>query len=359
MSGQHIVEQKCPDCGAIMHFEPASGLYVCEHCGRNVKIEATAEAVREDGAFDFHALKKRALEEKQAAYPVYNCQSCGAEFIAAPEQIALTCPFCKNNIVLTDKVSGGLCPDGIVPFRITSDELPGKVAEFYKRRKLLPKKFFSKSRIGKVTGIYVPFWMFSGKAYGNMTFGGEKSKVYMQGDYRITETSHYDLERSVEVKFENVPVDASKRIDDALMDSLEPFLMSEVKPFDMRYLAGFTADRFDESPDDMENRARKRMENTASAELMAEAGAGYSNVHRKSGYFKFDLDAKYVLMPVYLFDIKHQGHKYSFAVNGQTGQTVGELPHDKHVRRMYFWKHVIYITGIAFLISYILYLLGF
>ena len=45
-----------------------------------------------------------------------------------------------------------------------------------------------------------------------------------------------------------------------------------------------------------------------------------------------------VLLPVYVFDVKWNGEKYSFAVNGQTGKVVGTLPEDAALKRKYFWK---------------------
>ena len=45
--------------------------------------------------------------------------------------------------------------------------------------------------------------------------------------------------------FDNVPVDASARIDDDLMDSIEPFNYREMKEFKAGYLTGFVAERFD------------------------------------------------------------------------------------------------------------------
>ena len=34
----HITEQKCPNCGAPMRFDPASGMLVCDNCGNKVDV---------------------------------------------------------------------------------------------------------------------------------------------------------------------------------------------------------------------------------------------------------------------------------------------------------------------------------
>jgi len=44
--------------------------------------------------------------------------------------------------------------------------------------------------------------------------------------------------------------------------------------------------------------------------------------------------AKYALYPVWLLNTSWNGKKYTFAMNGQTGKLVGDLPMDKGA----FWR---------------------
>ena len=347
-----------------MRFDAASGKLVCDWCGTVLDIEdadwskeeaqagqnaqaqqkpaaaAQSENAKDKGeenisGFDYEAIKQQVIDKDAEKLPIYNCRSCGAEVISTWEQAALTCPYCRNNIVLTDKLSGGLKPDGIVPFTITSDALPSAVNSFYRKKKLLSKKFFTEARMGRVTGIYVPFWVFEGHLEGDVRFDGSNTSSYRQGDFRVTETKHYALNRSVAVDFSDIPVDASERLDNALMDSLEPFDMSKVKAFDPAYLAGFTADRFDSPASDVEQRAKSRMMNTAYSSARNQC-AGYSSVSEKGGNIRAQVKARYLLLPVYLFDIVQGGKNYSFAVNGQSGKVVGQLPNDKAYNFRYF-----------------------
>jgi hypothetical protein len=246
----------------------------------------------------------------------------------------------------------------VIPFRITSKELPDAMTRFYKDKVLLPKNFFSDSRMGKITGVYVPFWVFSGKLTGELNYNATRSSTYQKGDYEVTDTDHYRLTRGVTAEFKDLPVDASGRIDDALMDSLEPFDMGEAKPFDMRYLAGFTADRFDQAKGDISRRAERRMRTTADSVSNREAGRGYESAQRTGGRLRADITAKYLLFPVYMFDISHGGKDYHFAVNGQSGKVVGSLPTDAGVSLAYFLRR----AGIALLtvlgISAVVYFMG-
>lgn len=411
-----IAEQKCPACGAPLRFDPASGKLVCDYCGTVVDLQQEAEKPSgkpaagkagkakkkpapsapgaapaapaapsaqassageekpaagspEDAAsveltqdtmegFDFANITDLVTDPNAADLPIYNCVSCGAEVIAPAEQMALTCPYCGNNIVLTQKVSGKLRPDGVIPFRIQAKDLPDAVNRFYRGKKLLPRNFFSESTMGKVTGVYVPFWVFTGKLSGRLTYKAQTSSSARHGDYVITKTNYYKLVRDAAMDFERLPVDAGGRFEDRFMDSLEPFDQSQIQPFDMRYLAGFTADRFDQKKTDITERAEKRMRYSALNLIGQKAVSGYGTATRTGGWFHTDLDAKYILFPVYMFDISHAGKNYHFAVNGQTGKVVGDLPDDSGVSSMYFLKRFGLVTGGLILFSVAKYMLG-
>ncbi len=360
---KEVEEISCPSCGAEMRFDPVSGRMVCDYCGRILEINADENATEGEEAekvegFDFSSLNDQAADENAADVPIYNCNSCGAELIAEAQSVSLTCPYCGSNVVLTQKVSGKLRPDAVIPFQIDSATLPGAVQEFYKEKPLLSKKFFSESTMGKVTGVYVPFWVFNGRLSGKLSFSGEKSSTSRRGDYKVTDTEHYRLDRNVSMEFENIPVDASGRIDDALMDSLEPFDLREAVPFDMRYLAGFAADRFDEKKDTIEERAKERMLTTADNAVRPLVGTGYSNVKRTGGELSASLTAKYMLFPVYMYSIAYEGKQYEFATNGQTGKTVGNLPTDVNLNRKYFLKRFGIVAASVFLFFVGKYLLG-
>lgn len=142
------------------------------------------------------------------------------------------------------------------------------------------------------------------------------------------------------------------------MDSLEPFRLEEAQSFDMRYLAGFTADRFDQTDSDLSDRALKRMRKSVTSLTYEQATAGYTSVNSRGQSLNSELDAKYLLFPVYMFDIKHNNRNYHFAVNGQTGKVVGDLPEDKSVEFLYFLSHAGVMSAAILAFNVILYLAG-
>lgn len=342
----NIQERKCPNCGSPLRFDPKSGNLLCEWCGSGFTIEQldAAEATANVNEMNFTE-----ANEALGNMNVYICKSCGAEIICDPTTVSLTCPYCGNNIVLTDKVTGSLVPDGVIPFKITPDKLGEAVRNFYKDKLLLPKNFLSDSSIGKVQGVYVPFWLYDTRPEGRVAVTAYTETSHREGDYIVTVHNDYRLDRDVSMRFVGVPVDASSKMEDDLMDSLEPYDYSEIRAFDTAYLAGYLSDRFDKDAQEVRDRADHRIMNSVAAAVGRRSTSPYINTGTNcSGVSLADSKARYILLPVYLFKVKYKNKDYSFAVNGQTGRVVGELPTDKGVQRAYWWKRFGIVAGILF-----------
>ena len=168
--------------------------------------------------------------------------------------------------------------------------------------------------------------MFDGEAEGSAQYEATRSRCYRSGDYEITETDHFDVFREGSIAFERVPVDASSKMPDDYMDSIEPFDYSDLKAFSTAYLPGFLADKYDVSAEESAERADARCEGTLVAAL-ADTATGYDictpvshDVRLRRG------KVHYALLPVWMLNTKWNGKDYLFAMNGQTGKLVGDLP---------------------------------
>lgn len=324
-----LQEYKCPACGAPLAFDPSSGDVKCAACGNVFKVESVVEAQSSNEIteeFNWGNYKNSLSSETLAETTVYQCQSCGAVVETDSTTVATKCPYCDNNIVLADRVSAGLKPNAVIPFKIEKKQVPELLRNFYRDKKLLPKNFFTENDIGKVQGVYVPFWLFESGVSGTVSYDATRVRVYVLGKEEITETSRFRLERAGNMHFNNVPCDASTRLDNDLMDSLEPFDYSAMVPFDGQYLAGFVADRFDSDPDAELPRAGARMIASAN-EAFKDTTGSYNMVSLHSSNFNLDNpEVKYVLLPVYILNCSYGGKTYRYAVNGQTGKVVGDVP---------------------------------
>ena len=356
---EQMQSYKCPACGSPLRYT-TTGKMTCVSCGNAYEVEALKNLLPDDdgkAGFDWGDYKKnfQASQEKLSDRVVYVCRSCGAAIETDNTTAATRCPYCDNEVLATDRLSGGLKPNGVIPFALDKADAVRAVKSHFHNKRLLPRDFLSGHRIGKIQGIYVPFWLFDSGVNGEVNLDGTHTRCYSDADYNYVETQHYLVHVAGEMRFSRVPVDGSRKMDDDLMDALEPFDYSGLKPFDPAYLSGFLADRFDEDPDTSLPRASERMKDCAESALRGYGDKGYSSLTVKRSRMRLESPTvQYVLLPVYLLNLEFQNKKYRFAVNGQTGKVVGELPVSQAVSRLYYGGIAAGVTALATFLMYLL-----
>lgn len=352
-----VTNYQCPACTGPLHFDAATGRVSCEYCGSSYEIaeiealyaekeakaaqnqtaaEAKQEAKKETAAssesdWDTSGLNEDWGEDGQGMR-AYLCPSCGAELICEETTAATSCPYCGNPTVVPGQFTGALKPDYVIPFKLKKADAVAALKKHYEGRPFLPKAFKDENHVQEIMGVYVPFWLFDGEAEGDMVFDATRSHTFRSGNYRITQTDHFDVYRSGKVAFSRIPVDASKKMPDDYMDSIEPFDYGEMKDFSTAYLPGYLADKYDVTAEESGKRADRRAESSA-ADSMRDSVDGYSTVVERQRQIKLHRGAvKYALLPVWMLSTQWNGEKYLFAMNGQTGKMVGKLPVDKKKR---------------------------
>ena len=100
-------------------------------------------------------------------------------------------------------------------------------------------------------------------------------------------------------------------------------------PFSVAYLPGYITDRYDLDVRECNDRATRRVSNTALEEMEGTAG-GYMEIHTASHSENVTwTHIAYALLPVWMLHTRWNGTDYLFAMNGQTGKLIGDLPIDK------------------------------
>ena len=311
---------KCPSCGGAMAFDPASGKLKCPFCGSDFIPE---EYDRQKAANSGAPGTEWSLNADDMQ--VFTCNNCGGEVIGDENTGALTCPYCDEPLVLNERFTGSLKPEFVLPFKIDKSRAKSAYGEYIAGKKLLPNIFKNDKHISDIKGVYVPFWLYDATVNASAEFDGTKETD--QGD--STKIDHFKVTRSGTMSFKHIPVDASTRMEDDLMDSIEPYDVSAAVPYSSAYMAGYLADRYDVSPEQCQPRADKRMEQTA-RDLIRGQVKNYDSVSEKSHTFnKLTSSYKYALYPVWILNTIWNGEKFVFAMNGQTGKLVGNVPYSK------------------------------
>ncbi|MDR1209886.1 MAG: hypothetical protein LBK41_06190 [Clostridiales bacterium] len=349
------IEYKCPSCGGAIAFDAESQRMKCPYCGAELDVEALKsydEALKADvGDSISWADGRRWDEGESAGVGVFTCESCGGELVADTNTAATDCPFCGNHVVLTGRVSGGLRPDLLIPFKLTGEQARAALKRHLKGKLLLPNIFRDENHINETRGIYVPFWLYDADADAEARFRATKVRSWSDSRNHYREISHYMVTRRGRVSFERVPSDGSGKMPDDLMESIEPYDFGGAVDFQTAYLAGFAADKYDVGAEAAAPRANGRIRESAFA-LLERTVAGYASVSRESGAVRLSNGGvRYALYPVWLLNTTWRGKKYVFAMNGQTGKFVGDLPTDW----LAFWLWFCFIfTGASLLTALIM-----
>jgi len=356
-----VVHYKCPNCGADMAFDSQSGMLRCDSCGRTDNIEQMAGM--KDLPRDVKVKYEMSDEDKKAAKSAFNhdyadpsdkdapsyhhtlsdseaheyhCNNCGAVIITDINTAATRCSFCGAGVVLADRLSGVLAPSKVIPFSISKEQAQAAFVKWCRKGLLTPSDFMTADRIKNITGMYVPFWLFDMNGRGEIDATCTRVRKYTQGEWIYTETSYYHVYRKVDLNYNRVPCDASKKMDDKMMDKLEPYQYNNLKDFAMPYLAGFIAEKYDYTDEDLLPRIKNRVYSYVDAYLRSTI-SGYSSVHiNRKDINIIKRNADYTLMPVWMVCYDYRQTEHIFLMNGQTGKIIGKPPLSKAKIAMWF-----------------------
>jgi DNA-directed RNA polymerase subunit RPC12/RpoP len=340
-----VQEYKCLNCGAGLHFDPPSAKWKCGYCFSVFEKEALEAAYGKD----IHKTTT-AEEEKKEDLSCYRCASCGVELVTDQTVSATICLYCKSPSIIKERLSGKFEPKFVIPFKLTKDQAKSIYTQWVKKRPFVPDEFLEKEEVDRITGVYAPFWLYDSYVIGQIEGEGTKVSHWRAGDYRYTRTKYYRIEREGTVTYKRVPVDASVKMDDTLMNNIEPYNYSDLKDFSMEYLSGFMAERYDVSSDEGEGIMKKRVERYVEQRLLGTV-TGYSTANMNKKNIRFtEIACHYAMLPVYLLVHKYNDKSYMFAVNGQTGKVTGDTPVSL--------KKQLFFAMLVFLITWLVVVIG-
>lgn len=294
---------KCNNCGGNVVYHPEKGKMCCPHCDGIDSQQKVTEA----GSME-------------------RCLNCGAPLTVDTYTSATKCEHCGCYIVFDERVEGEYRPHLMVPFAISKERANQIMQERFKKRTFAPTGFLSEMMLENMTGVYVPFFLYDINVRCNLHAEGVKTRVWTSGDTEYTERSYYDVTREMYVDFDRIPVDASKAMDDRIMDLMEPYDYKQLQEFKEDYMSGFMSEIFNDNADALRPRAKKKAVDDAET-MLRQSTNGYSSlrvIHKDTG--TQDRATNYTLMPVWRNTYSYRGKTYEYYINGQTGKMVGKMP---------------------------------
>lgn len=354
---------KCPNCGSNLKFNPEIQKLGCDFCGASFDPSlfnsAVDELVKENTAPVSEQQPVQAQPEAAAQQPQqyqqpqedivtevseaigpseqatqtapshmeeqveFVCNSCGARVVTDKNTSATFCAFCGSPALVGQRLTNEFKPQYMIPFKVSREKAEKAFMKWAGGGKWTPFGFVSKKNITKLTGLYVPFWLFNIKAHIDIEASAQD--ISYSGEYRTTK--YYQVTRKGDVEWKNIPLDGETRIDDKLMEAIEPFNFEKLIPYDYDYIPGFYADRYDQDAQALAKRATDRGISGMDDIINTSIGKKYDR-HKitKNQSMITSMAAHYALLPVWFMAYKYHNKMYYFAMNGQTGEVAGKVP---------------------------------
>ena len=324
------ISYKCPGCGAALSYKEGTDVLKCEYCDTEVSIKALKEIEEEksqNSQEEFHAEREKVVREDAVEnFKAFHCESCGAEIMTDDHTAATFCGFCGNPALVEERLVGEKRPAILIPFKINKQQAIEKYRSWTKQGILTPREFSSTQILEKVTGMYVPYWLYDYDANVSMGAHGTKVNVTRKGDTEYIYTRHYDIQRNITAEFNKVPQDASEKMVDSVMEQIEPFDYKEITPFEMPYLSGFFAEKYNYTGEQLKPQVEERVSKFAT-DMARGTINGYSSVNVTYANTNLaEIDMVYAMLPVWMLNYTYKGKNYLLTMNGQTGKMVGKLP---------------------------------
>ena len=376
---------KCPSCGGELNWSPKAQKLICPFCGSAYSVQEFEELEQqvqndlnqqqyekgEDAAEYGYSGASSATDETgfdPADLRVYSCSSCGAQIVTDKTTAATNCAFCGNPVVLTQQLDTEFRPKWIIPFKVDRKQMESIYWDYVRSRPFTPGLFRERSQIEKIKSVYLPFWLYDMDMQGALSGRGERTMTTADAHFIYTTHQIYDIQRAGTLTLARVPVDASSHSPDDAMDSIEPYDLKDLEPFRIGYLSGFLAERYDQNEKDCYPRASRRANATMNT-LLNQSIGGFANLQIAEREVRekhvqsvsngsqteavSGIRADYALLPVYLLFTKYRGQDYLFAVNGQTGKAVGDVPVSGGKAAVFFLLWFAVLTAVLCLLGHI------
>lgn len=315
---------KCKNCGAYIEFNPNNQNFKCKYCGTEYdKQEVVDRANQEHANVD-------ALDSIENDENVYHCSNCGASIVMSASSIAGRCYYCHSPIVLDKKLSSEYRPDTVIPFHFDKDEAKNKFLKYVKRLRYIPRNFFAHSQLENLTGVYYPY--FNSDVLVDASFNGigTRVKTHRSGDYEVTTTTYYSVERAGKIKFNNIFTSALSSNHNKMAHDVLPYDENEEKPYSSSYLAGFMAERRDRDREEVAQEVDNEIDSYIETCLTKNDTGLYTTLNGNHDFEVQDRDMRYTLVPTWVLTYRGVDNKvYYYSMNGLTGKTVGVFPINK------------------------------
>ncbi|RUM68854.1 MAG: primosomal protein N' (replication factor Y) - superfamily II helicase [Sulfurospirillum sp.] len=329
----------CKSCGASLVFSADDTALKCEYCGAINYLYPPKLPIYEQDLDKALARIEHAPRYDLRAPKEIKCPVCAASFTLKPHTRSTRCPYCNAPIVTNLDIFMPLAPESLLPFKINQK----KAKEIF--RKWVGSLWFAPSKLEQYTrsdatfeGIYLPYWTFDSDTIthfqgyrGDTYYERVPRRVFIDGREQIIEEMEPRIEWTpvqgeVARHFDDILIGATKTLPRKLADSLQPWDLENLVPYDDKYLSGFESETYSVALDDGFAYAKEYMAFMLREAVRARIGGDHQKISYMQIYHE-NKRFKYILLPIWTAHFQYKNKEYRFAINARTGTIKGERPY--------------------------------
>jgi hypothetical protein len=265
---------------------------------------------------------------------------CGAVVLLDDKVAADKCPYC--GVFLENRpetAQGMIAPGALLPFAVTERHARDAFNRWIATRWFAPNGLYQFANLGKLAGVYAPFWTFDSMTCTHYT--GQRGDDYTETEtYTERDSNGQEVTRTRQVTrtrwtsvygeirhfFDDVLVYASQSLPEKHVVDLAPWDLPKVENFREEFLSGFQTERYTVGLQDGFDKARGIMDAEIRRLCMRDIGGDHQQLHTVHTQH-IGITFKHILLPFWVAAYRYHNQPYRVLVNGQTGKVVGTRPY--------------------------------
>ena len=291
-------------CGICRCYLDNEDLF-CGNCGTE-NAHADSSAKRLANAPTFHN---------------FSCQSCGASMSYDASAQALRCPFCGSTKMERRETARSVKPHSVVPRVISQQQAEATLREWLGRGFWRPKDAARASHIGKMTAVYVPYWVFEAKTDTHWTADSSPAPPGSRGDW-------YPVSGRNRSQYPGILIGGSSVLTSRETQAIAPFRLEAAQALDALDLTNEIVEEF---------RVPRKLARPLARSTIEELERAACTQHVPNRARKLRVNVRIsamqgspALLPVWILAYRYKQKLFRVLINGQTGRIAGDAPFSYH-----------------------------
>ncbi len=312
-------------------------IFKCTHCSGRLKYDIKSRKLRCESCSQLVEFPE--IVDTEYIFDEYRCTLCGARLYVNEDDMTSECPYCGAQSVVLEKKNARFMPDGIIPFKINKEVAKSYIVRKFSKYKCTLKDIRNID-IEDIRPIYLPYLVVGCTVNTDQLIEGTKYEIFGDTKYRAR--------RAATIKYDNIPLNATKMLKDEVMNRLEPWKIDEEQKFNPIYLSGMYAGFLNVSVDEANQKAEEKIKGYVDKTVI-DSCRELDHPYAVSKKYQADVNyCRITLFPIWFFKAKYGKQEYSAIVNGQTGKCVSAVAANPYE----FVKRMLIVTALSYIPFY-------